>query len=119
VPDPAIRDVEREHRHGDAVLLNHQPGLAVDRAFQERHVAVPAAGDFDPGARDLLAAFDGVQEGKREAAAVGDGRGIGVEQADESVDVHGFPCLFKGPDDSGLLGCLACGSPRVADAAAG
>jgi hypothetical protein len=28
VPDPVACDVEREHRHGDAVLLSHQPWLA-------------------------------------------------------------------------------------------
>src|SRR6266536_2358291 len=32
--DPVACDVEREHRHGDAVLLSHQTGLAVDRAYQ-------------------------------------------------------------------------------------
>src|SRR5262252_3787933 len=31
-------DLERVHRHGDAVLLSHQPGLAVDGALQEPHV---------------------------------------------------------------------------------
>jgi hypothetical protein len=49
VPDPAACDVEREHGHGDAVLLSYQPGLAVDRAFQERHVAGRPVGDFGPG----------------------------------------------------------------------
>ena len=39
VLDPVTVDVEREHRHGDAVLLSHQAGLAVDRALQDRHVA--------------------------------------------------------------------------------
>src|SRR2546430_8242586 len=29
VLDPVAHDVEREHRHGDAVLLSHQAGLAV------------------------------------------------------------------------------------------
>jgi hypothetical protein len=72
-------DVEREHRHGDAVLLSDQAGLAVDCAFQERPVAGRPVGDFDPGARDLLAAFDRTQESGGEAAAVGDRRGVGVE----------------------------------------
>ena len=49
VLDPVACDVEREHRHGDAVLLGHQAGLAVDRAFQERQVAGCPAGDIDPG----------------------------------------------------------------------
>src|SRR4051812_40703924 len=39
VPDPVARDVEREDRQGDAVLLGHDAGLAVDRTFQERHGA--------------------------------------------------------------------------------
>ena len=95
VLDPVACDVEREHRHGDAVLLSHQAGLAVDGAFQERHVAGRPVGDFDPGARDLLAAFDGAQEGSGEAAAVGDRRGVGVEQADQGVDVLGFPACLK------------------------
>ena len=119
MPDSATCDVERKYRHGDVVLLSHQPGLAVDRAFQERHVARRPVGNFDPGVCDLLPTFDGAQEGSGEAAAVGDGRGIGVKQADEGVDVLGFPCLLEGPDDAGLLGCRARGSPRGADAAAG
>jgi hypothetical protein len=32
--DPVARDVERVHRHGDAVPLGHQTGLTVDRALQ-------------------------------------------------------------------------------------
>jgi L-lactate utilization protein LutC len=51
VPDPAIGYVEREHRHGDAVLLSHQPGLAVDRAFQERHVAGLIDADINTSGR--------------------------------------------------------------------
>src|SRR5215813_329970 len=82
VLDPVARDVEREHRHDDAVLLSHQTGLTVDRTLQERHVAGPPAGELDPGACDLLAAFDGAQEGECEAAAVGGGRGVGVEEVD-------------------------------------
>ena len=45
VPAPVACDVEREHRHGDAALLSYQPGLTVDRAFQERHVAWHPVGD--------------------------------------------------------------------------
>src|SRR5215475_10332225 len=71
VLDPVACDLEREHGHGDAVLLGDQPGLAVDRTLQDRHVAGCSVGDFDPGAGDLLAAFDRAQEGKGEAAAVG------------------------------------------------
>src|SRR5260370_29577413 len=119
VLDPIAGDVEREHRHGDAVLLSHQAGLAVDRALQERHVAGRPAGDFDPGARDLLAAFDGAQEGNGEAAAVGDRGGAGVEQADQGVDVLGLPCRLEVPDDAGLLGCRSRGTLRRANAAAG
>jgi hypothetical protein len=119
VPDPVACDVEREHRHGDAVLLSHQTGLAVDRTLQERHVAGRPGGDFDPGARDLLAAFDGTQERGGEAAAVGDRRGVGVEQADQGADVLGLPCRLEGPDDAGLPGCRGRGRLRGADATAG
>src|SRR5258707_561986 len=70
-------------------------------------------------AGDLLAAFDGAQEGSGEAAAVGDRRGVGVEQADQGVDVPGFPCRLERPDDGGLLGCRTRGSLRRANAAAG
>ena len=101
--DPVARDLEREHRHDDAVLHGHQPRLTVDRAFQERHVGGSAVGDFDPGARDLLAAFDGDQEGKGPAAAVGGRRGVGVEQADQGADVLGLPRLLEGPDQPGLI----------------
>jgi hypothetical protein len=100
-------------------LLSHQPGLAVDRTLQERRLAGCPAGDFDPGARDLLAAFDGAQEGNGEAAAVGDRRGVGVEEADQGVDVLRFPGLLEGPDDVGLPGWGGRGGLRGADAAAG
>jgi hypothetical protein len=69
---PVACDVECEHRHGDAVLLSNQPGLAVYRAFQERGVAGRTVGDFDPGACDLLARLDRGQECNGQAAAVGD-----------------------------------------------
>jgi hypothetical protein len=42
VRDPVGSDVEREHRHGDAVELSDQAGLAVDRALQDRHAGCPA-----------------------------------------------------------------------------
>jgi hypothetical protein len=55
VLDPVVGDVEREHRHGDAVLLGDQAGLAVDRALQERQAGCDA-GDIEGGAaRDALA----------------------------------------------------------------
>ncbi len=100
-------------------LLSHQTGLAVDGAFHERRVARCPVGDFDPGARDLLAAFDRAQEGYGETAAVCDRRGVGVEQADQGVDVLGFPCLLEGPDDLGLPGGRARGGLRGADATPG
>ena len=70
-------------------------------------------------ARDLLAAFDGAQEGSDEAAAVGDGRGAGVEQVDQGVDVLGFPGLLERPDDPGLPGGGGRGGLGGADAVAG
>ena len=65
-------------------------------------LSLSSVGEFDPRVRDLLAAFDGVQESSSEAAAVGDRRGIGVEQADEDIDVSCLPCLFEVLDDLGL-----------------
>jgi hypothetical protein len=118
VPDPPVCDLEREHRHGDAVLLGDQAGLAVDRALQDRQAGWPA-GEVGQVARDLLAALDRAQRGAGQAAAVGGQRGAGVEQADEGADVLGFPCLPEVPDDAGLLGCRGCGGLRRADAAAG
>src|SRR6266571_8371408 len=119
VLDPVAGDVEREHRHGDAVFLSHEAGLAVDRALVERRVARRPVGEFDPGARDLLAAFDGAQEGQGEATAVGGRRGVGVEQADESVDVLGLPGPFEVADDLGVLGGRSCGCLRGTKATPG
>jgi hypothetical protein len=39
VLDSIAYEVEREHCHGDAVLLSHQTGLTVDRALQERNAS--------------------------------------------------------------------------------
>ena len=41
---------------------------------------------------------------RSQAAAVGDHRDAGVQQADEGADVLGFPGLFEVPDDAGLSG---------------
>jgi hypothetical protein len=103
VLDPVARDGEREHRHGDAISLSDQAGLAVDRALQESHVAGCPAGEIDEVARDLLATFDRAELGAGQAAAVGDRGGVGVEEADEGGDVLGFPCPGEVPDDAGLL----------------
>src|SRR5262249_5636400 len=65
--DPVACDVERQHRHGDAVLLSHQTGLAVDRPLQDRHAA-HRTGRVGEEARDLLAAFDRAQNGADQAA---------------------------------------------------
>src|SRR5450755_637364 len=117
--DPVSCDVEREHCHGDAVLLGYQAGLAVDRALQERHAAGCPAGDAGQVAGDLLAAVDRAERGADQAAAVGDRRGARVEEADEGVDVPRFPGLPEVPDDAGLPGGRGRGSPGGADAAAG
>jgi hypothetical protein len=61
--------VERDHRHGHAVLLSDQAGLAVDTTFQDRQVWSDVG--IDEGSRDLLAAFDRAEPGG-EAAAVAD-----------------------------------------------
>ena len=102
-------DVEGENRHSAAVLLSDQAGLTVDRTLQERHVWRPA-GDIDEDARDPLGAVDLVEHGADQAAAVGDGRGVGVEEADEGVDVLGFPGLLK------ALTMAACWAVGVAGA---
>jgi hypothetical protein len=60
-------------------VLSYQTGLTVDRTLRDRQVGRPA-GEIDEGARDLLAAFDRAEHGAGEAAAVGDRRGVGVEQ---------------------------------------
>jgi len=66
-----------------------------------------------------LAAFDRAQRGAGQAAAVGDHRGTGVQQADQGVDVPGFPRPPEVPDEAGLPGRGGRGSLRGADAAAG
>jgi hypothetical protein len=119
VLDPVAGEVEREDRHCDAALLSDQAGLAVDRALEERHVARRAAGEFYPGARDLLAAFDGAQEGQGAPAAVGGRREVGVEQADEGVDVLGLPGPLEVADDLGALSGRSRGSRSGTNAAAG
>jgi hypothetical protein len=50
VLDLVACDIERHHRHGDAILLSHQTGLTVGRALQDRQVGC-LAGDIDDGAR--------------------------------------------------------------------
>ena len=55
----------------------------------------------------------GCEEGGGEAAAVGDRRGVGVEQADQGVDVLGLPGLLEVPDDAGLPGRRGRGSLRA------
>src|SRR5215469_11997597 len=118
VPDPAARDVERQHRPGDAVQLSDQARLTVDRALQDRHVGY-RNDPIDEEACDLLGAFDRAELGADEAAAVAGRRGIGLEEADEGADVLGFPCLLEGPDDAGLLDCRNRGRLQRTDAAAG
>jgi len=80
VLDPVACDVECVNRHGDAILLSHQTGLAVDSTLQESQVRYPT-GDIDAHARDLLATFDREELGADQAAAVGDRRRVGVENS--------------------------------------
>jgi hypothetical protein len=117
VRDPVAFDVEREHGHGDAIVLGHQAGLAVDRARQDCQAGCPA-GDIDQVVRHLLAAFDRVERGADQAAAVGDHRGARVQQADERVDVPGFPGLLEVSDQAGLPRGRSRGRLGGADAAA-
>jgi hypothetical protein len=71
VLDPFAHDVERDHCHGDAILLNYQTGLTVDRTLQDRQVG-DAAADIDDQVRDLLAAFDRAEEGGQTRPAAED-----------------------------------------------
>lgn len=100
VRDPPASDVEGEHRHGDAVLLSHQPRLAVHCALHEPHVGGSLPGEIDQESRDLLAALDRVKRRGSQAAAVGDHGGIRVEQADEGLDVLGL--LVRGDPIGGV-----------------
>ena len=76
VGDPVASDLERVHRHGDAVQLGDQAGLAVDRALQDRQARC-SAGDLDVGAGDLLAAFDGLEVcGGQAATVIADSGGL-------------------------------------------
>ncbi len=72
------------------------------------------ARDVDEVARDLLAAFDRAERGADEAAAVGDHRGVGVEEADEGVDVLGFPRLLEVSDDARPAGRPGSRAPATA-----
>src|SRR4029453_10282696 len=44
--------------------------------------------------------------------------GVGVEEADEGLEVFGLPCLLEVPDDVGALGCRRRGSLLRANATA-
>src|SRR3989442_1360432 len=77
-----------------------------------------AGGEVGQVAGDLLGAFDGVQGGGGQAAAVGGDGGVGVEQGDEGGDVTGLPCVFEVADDGGLAGGGGRGGVGGADAAA-
>jgi hypothetical protein len=118
VPDPVACDPERVHRHGDAVPLSHQTGLTINRTLQERHAGC-RTDPADEEASDLLAAFDRAEHGADEAATVARRGGVGVEEADEGVDVPGLHRLLEVPDEAGLAGCRGRGRLRGANAAAG
>jgi hypothetical protein len=66
-------------------------------------------GEIDVVASDhLLGTSDRLDGGRDEAAAVGDRCGVGVEEADEGVDLLGFPCLLEVRSDASVLGCRRC-----------
>ena len=90
-----------------------RPGWPLTVRSRMRHVAGHQAGEIDVVPRDLLGAFDRAERGAGEAAAVGDRGGVGVEQADEGVDVLGVPRLLEVPDDAGLLGCRQPRAPAT------
>src|SRR5215218_5271355 len=103
IRDAPFCDREREHRVGDAVLLSDKAGLAIDRAFQDRHGG-PPAGEVDAGARNLLGAFNWFEPGAGKAATVCDPRRAGVEEPNKGADVMCLPCALEVPDDAGLFG---------------
>src|SRR3954462_70184 len=92
--DPAVDDVECVHRHSYAVELRHQTRLTVDGALENAQVRYLGR-DVDVGARDLLAALDRVQMRHGESAAVRDCCRVGIEKADQRLDVLGFPRLLE------------------------
>jgi hypothetical protein len=51
VRDLVVCDVERVHRHGDAVQLGHQAGLTVDRTLQDPHAGYRTGPDRRKSAR--------------------------------------------------------------------
>jgi len=75
VLDLAACDVERVHRHGGAVQLGHQAGLAVDRALKDRQAG---SGPFGEEACDLLGAFDRAEHGCDESAAIAARRSVRI-----------------------------------------
>ena len=91
-----------------------KPALALGRfVISDRYVGSTIA--YQGAGRGMSEAF--IRQ--LHAAAVGDHRGVGVEQGDECVDVHGFPRLLEVPDDPGLPGRRSHGRLRGADAPAG
>lgn len=99
--NPPTCDLERDHGHGNARLLDDQAWLAVDRALEDRHRGC-ARGDFDIGARDLFAAVERAERGPDQATTVGDRDGVGVEEADERADVLCLPRRLEVPGKCGL-----------------
>src|SRR5260370_23744108 len=102
VRDPVACDVECVHRHGGAVLLGDQAGLAVDRALQDRQPCCPA-GEVEQVARDLLPPFGRAEPGAGEAAG-----GTSINSTHQAL-LH----LTRTHEGAGLPsppGVLACGS---------
>src|SRR5215469_13392050 len=88
--DAVAGDLEGEDGDGGAVELGDQAGLAVDGAFGDGQVWC-MGGEAGQVASGLLGAFDGVQGGGDQAAAIGGDGGGGIEQSDEGGDVPGLP----------------------------
>src|ERR1700684_4738352 len=89
VGDPVFGDPEREHRHGDAVLLSDQARLTANRALQERHAVGCPLHQIGKVPRDLLGAFDRVERRADETAAVGNRLRAGVQEADKRPYIPG------------------------------
>ena len=94
------------------MLFRSQTGQTVDRTLQDPHVAGCSAGETGQVARDLLAAFDRAQRGADQAAAAGDHRGVGVQQAGI---VRDFKQAWQAKDIDALIGLLDPDATAIAD----
>src|ERR1700742_3741022 len=103
VGDLVVGEVEGEDGGDGPLVLADQAGLAVDGALEEGQVG-DAPGQVGQVGGDRAGALDGGERGGDHTAAVGDDRGVGVEQANDRVDVLGFPGSLEVAEQAGPLG---------------